>query len=36
MNLAPINGANIAGFGAFGNDNAPLSPTINFAVYAKL
>jgi hypothetical protein len=29
-------GANIAGFGAFGNDNAPLSPTINFAVYAKL
>lgn len=29
-------GANIAAFGAFGNNNAPLAPTINFAVYAKL
>ncbi|MBE0393306.1 transporter [Flavobacterium sp. PL002] len=29
-------GANIATFGAFGNDNAPLAPSINFAVYAKL
>lgn len=29
-------GANISTYGAFGNDNAPLSPSINFAVYAKL
>lgn len=29
-------GANIAAFGAFGNNNAPLAPTINLAVYAKL
>jgi hypothetical protein len=29
-------GANIAAFGAFGNNNVPLAPTINFAIYAKL
>jgi len=29
-------GANISAFGAFGNDNAPLAPSINFAIYAKL
>jgi hypothetical protein len=29
-------GANIGAFGAFGNNNAPLAPTINLAVYAKL
>lgn len=29
-------GANISAFGAFGNNNAPLTPSINFAVYAKL
>jgi hypothetical protein len=29
-------GANIATFGAFGNDNAPLAPSINLALYAKL
>lgn len=29
-------GANISTYGAFGNDNAPLAPSINFAIYAKL
>jgi hypothetical protein len=29
-------GANIAAFAAFGNDNAPLAPSLNLAVYAKL
>ncbi|WP_366183498.1 hypothetical protein [Flavobacterium ovatum] len=29
-------GANVAVFGAFGNDNAPLAPSLNFGVYTKL
>ncbi|MBC5838878.1 transporter family protein [Flavobacterium muglaense] len=29
-------GANFSTFGAFGNNNAPLAPSINLAVYAKL
>ena len=29
-------GANFSTFGAFGIDNSPLAPTINFGIYAKL
>lgn len=29
-------GANFAAFGAFGIDNSPLAPTLNFGIYAKL
>lgn len=29
-------GANAAVFGAFGNDNAPLAPSLNFGIYSKL
>lgn len=29
-------GANVSAFGAFGIDNAPLAPTLNIGVYAKL
>jgi hypothetical protein len=29
-------GANFSGFGAFGNNNAPLAPSINLGVYVKL
>jgi hypothetical protein len=29
-------GVNLSAFGAFGNNNAPLAPSLNLAVYAKL
>jgi hypothetical protein len=29
-------GANFSGFGAFDNKNAPLAPSLNFGIYAKL